>query len=43
MISAYVLLIPKSCQEADFFVAIDASKAGIAGVLLQEDSEGHLR
>ena len=43
MISAYVLLIPKSSQDAEFIVARDASKVGIAGVLLQEDSEGHLR
>jgi hypothetical protein len=43
MISAHVLLIPKSGQEAEFIVATDASKVGIAGVLLQEDSEGHLR
>ena len=43
MISAHVLLIPKSGQEAEFVVATDASKVGIAGVLLQEDSDGHLR
>ena len=43
MISAPVLLIPKSGQDADFVVATDASKVGIAGVLLQEDSDGHLR
>jgi len=43
MISAHVLLVPKSGQEAEFVVAIDASKVGIAGVLLQEDSNGHLR
>jgi hypothetical protein len=41
MISAPVLLIPKSGQDAKFIVAINASKVGIAGVLLQEDSEGH--
>ena len=27
----------------NFVVAINASKIGIAGILLQEDSEGHLR
>ncbi len=43
MISALVLLIPKSGQDAEFIVAPDASEVGIAGVLLQEDSEGHLR
>ncbi len=43
MTSAHVLLIPKSGQDAEFIVARDASKVGIAGVLLQEDSEGHLR
>ena len=43
MVSAHVLLIPKSGQEAEFVVAADASKVGIAGELLQEDSNGHLR
>ena len=43
MISAPVLTIPKSGQEAEYVVATDASKVGIAGVLLQEDSNGHLR
>ena len=43
MISAPVLLIPKSGQDAKFSIATDASKVGINGVLLQEDSEGHLR
>ena len=43
MISAHVLLIPKSGRDAEFIVATDASKVGIAAVLLQEDSEGHLR
>jgi len=38
-----VLLIPKSGQEAEFVVATDASKVGITGVLLQEDSYGHWR
>ena len=38
-----MLLIPKSGQEAEIVVATNASKFGIAGVLLQEDSEGHLR
>jgi hypothetical protein len=35
MISAHVLLITKSGQEAEFVVATYASKVGIAGVLLQ--------
>ena len=43
MISALVLLIFKFGEEAEFVVAIDASKVGIAGVLLQEDYDGHLR
>jgi hypothetical protein len=43
MISAHVLMIPKSGHEAEFVVATDASKVGITGVLLQEDSHGHLR
>ena len=43
MISAHMLLISKSSQEAEFVVASDASKVGIVGVLLQEDSDGHLR
>jgi len=43
MISPHVLLIPKSCQNAEFIVAIDVSKVGIAEVLLQEDFDGHLR
>ena len=43
MISAHVLLIPKSCQESEFFVATNASKVGIAMILLQKDSDGHLR
>ena len=43
MISALVLLIPKYGHGAEFVVATDASKVGIAGVLLQEDSNGHLR
>jgi hypothetical protein len=38
-----VLKIPKSGQEVEFVVATDASKVGIAGVILQEDSNGHLR
>jgi hypothetical protein len=40
--SALVLLIPKSGQETEFVVATDASKVGIAGVLLQEDYDAHL-
>jgi hypothetical protein len=43
IISAHVLLIPKSGQEAEFVGAIDVSKFGIAGVLLQKYLEGHLR
>ena len=43
MISALVLLIPNFGQEAGFVVGTDSSMVGIAGVLLQEDSEGHLR
>ncbi len=43
MISAPVLLIPKSGRDTEFIVAIDASKVGVAGVLFQEDSECHLR
>jgi hypothetical protein len=41
--TAPVLLIPKYDQEAELVVATDASKVGIAGVLLREDSDGHLR
>jgi hypothetical protein len=40
MISAPVRLIPKMGHEAEFVVASDASKVGIAGVLLQEDTSG---
>ena len=29
--------------DAEFIAVTNASKVGIAGVLLQEDSEGHLR
>ena len=43
MIYATVLLIPKSGQTAEFIVASAASKVGIVGVLLQEDSDGQLR
>ena len=43
IISAPVLLIPISSQEAEFVVATDAIKVGIAGVLLQKDSDGHLK
>ncbi len=43
MISAPVLLIPESSQEAKFVVATNARKDGIAGVLLQEVFEGQLR
>ena len=40
---AHVLLIPKSSPEAELVVTTDASKVGIAGVLLQADYDGHLR
>jgi hypothetical protein len=43
MISTPVLLIPKMGHEAEFVVATGASKVGIAGVLLQEDTFGSLR
>ena len=43
MIHADLLLIPRSDQDARFVVATDASKIGIVGVLLQEDSKGRLR
>jgi hypothetical protein len=43
IISAPVLPILKSGQDAEFVVATDASNVGIVGVLLQEDSEGQLR
>ncbi len=43
MISAHVLLIPKSGRDAEFIVTTDARKVGIAAVLRQEDSKGHLR
>ena len=43
VISAPVLLIPKMRHLAEFVVATDASKVGIAGVLLQEDTSGSLR
>ena len=36
-------IIPKIRQEAKFVIVIDAIKVGIAGVLIQEDSEGRLR
>jgi hypothetical protein len=43
MISAPVLPIHKSGRDAEFIVATNARKVGIARVLLQEDSKGHLR
>jgi len=43
MILAPVLLIPKRGHETGFVVATDASKVGIVGVLLQEDTSGSLR
>jgi hypothetical protein len=42
-ISSSVLLIPKMGHEAEFFVATDASKVGIAWLLLQEGTFGSLR
>ena len=41
-ISASLLLIPNMGHEAEFVVATDASKVGIADVLLQEDTSGSL-
>jgi hypothetical protein len=38
-----VLLIPKLGHDAEFVVAIDASKVDNDGVQLQEDSDGQLR
>ena len=43
MISKPVLLILSMGHEAEFVVATDASKVGIAGVLLQQDTSGSLR
>jgi hypothetical protein len=43
MIPEPVLLIPKAGYDAEFAIATDASKIGIAGVLLQEDISGSLR
>ncbi len=43
MISAHVLLIPKYGHDAECVVVTDANKVGIDGVLLQEESNGHLR
>ena len=43
MIFAPALLILKSGQKGKLIVAKDANKVGIAGVPLQDDSEGHLR
>jgi hypothetical protein len=43
MISTPILLIFKMGHEAGFIVATDASKVGIACVLLQEDTYGSLR
>jgi hypothetical protein len=40
MISAPFLFIPSMGHEAEFVVATDASKVGIAGVHLQEDTYG---
>ena len=43
IITCHVLVIPRSSQEVEFVVVSYASKVGIAGVLLQEESDGHLR
>jgi len=46
MISAPILVIPQmghEAIEAEFVVATDASKVGIAWVVLQEDTLGSLR
>jgi len=43
MIFALVFLIPKSDNEAECVVAIDTSKLGIVGVLLQYDASRYLR
>jgi hypothetical protein len=43
MISAPVLLIPRMGHGAEFVVTTDASKVGIASVLLQEDTSSSLR
>ena len=43
MIFAPLLLIPKARHDAEFVVATDAIKVGIAGVLLQEDTFGSMR
>jgi hypothetical protein len=43
MISAPVLLIPKRGRDSEFVVVTDASKVGIVGVLIQEDTSGSLR
>jgi len=43
MISALILLISKSDHEAEYIVAIDVSKVGIVGILLQNDAARSLR
>ena len=43
MTSPLVLLIPKSDHEVDYVIAIDATKAGIVGVLIQDDAARSLR
>ena len=43
MISAPILRIPKMGHEAEFVAATDASKVGIAGVLLQEDTSRYFK
>ena len=42
IITAPILLIPKMGDEAAFVVATDASKVGIVGVMLQENTTGSL-
>jgi len=43
MISALVLPVPKSDHEATYVAAIDATKFGIVGVLIQNDAARSLR
>jgi hypothetical protein len=43
MISALVFLIPKSDNEAEYVVPIDANKVVIDGVLLEDDASRFLR
>ena len=43
MISARVLLVPKSDHDAECFVAIDATKIVIVGVLILNDAARYLK